>query len=1501
MICAGLYRKLIKALTHLTIILSITACGSHKQDAMDEMTPIYTAPKIVPLNTDQGYIINPVTGDSIQPIINSMGDTIITGMPVPAKGEIMDPNSLAKPKIVPAGKPKVVPIRQKKHKIPETLTIIPVNKAQLKTFTPGVDTSSFVLINSLGDTVPTGVPIPTKGKLVSCKQPQQVNASPPIIKDYASMNIKYLDVEQGMNLTQVTSILEDSRGNIWIGTQARGVSMYDGETFAHFTENEGLSGNWVTFINEDSQGNLWFGTSDGGVSMYNGESFIHYSEKEGLGNHSVSSIVQDSRGNLWIGTGGGGVCKFNGETFELFTTKEGLSDNIISPILEDSQGNLWFGTWGGGVSIYDGNTFTHLTREQGLINDWVWSMLEDSNGNIWIGTDDGISMYDGDCLTHFTENEGLCNNHIRSMLEDSRGNLWFGTHGGVSIYNGEFFTDFTQNEGLSGNRVRSIMEDKCGNLWFGTEGGGVSIFFGEDFTYFTQKDGLSEIMIMSMLEDYHGNLWFGTWGGGVNCYDGENFRHYTQKEGLISNVISSILEDSHGNIWFGSNRGVCMYDGKTFTHFTKNEGFIDNYINSMLEDSRGNLWFGTGKGLCWYDGKTFTHFPHNEGLHDNNISSIFEDSKGNVWFGGYYGVSKYDGETFTHYTQKEGLSANVIRYIQEDSYGNLWFGTWSGGVSIFNGEAFMYITLEEGLSDNCVQSIVKDSNNDIWIAATWGLNRIVLEPENDSCITKSLYPYKPLIYSYDLQNGLKGISFVTNSALSDSKNRIWWGTDRGLTMLDLNHLKTSIKPPVMQLNRIDINGKFVDYRNLVDSDKIKMKFKGVPKFYNYPLKLELPYMSNHLTFHFSAIDWSSLKRIIYSYKMEGLDKQWSRLTTDASAEYRNMPYGRYTFKVRAIGAAQKWSEPFEYSFKILPPLWFKWWAYMIYAFILLLLVRWYRGFLIKREKINADLRIKEVEVNKMQELDHMKSRFFANISHEFRTPLTLIKGPIEELQRQSIGRQEGSMRLFQTVKRNIKRLQDLINQLLEISKLEAGKVKLEVSEGNLEQFVCNIILSFLSLAESKKIKYTYDLPGTSDIVFYDRDKLEKILTNLISNAFKFTHDGGKIRVRLKFSWVTGDKTPGYVSIEVADTGRGIIREKIDRIFDRFYQVSDSDSREAEGTGLGLALTKELVDLYRGEIIVESEEGKGSTFTVKLPVSQNLFTEEEIIIRPAIQEIKPEQVEPFNDQKQLEVIDFEEGHIQKTVEKKPVILIVEDNVDLGNYISRNLEDNYHIDTAIDGKKGLDKAIEFIPDLIISDVMMPEMDGMEMSKKLKNDERTNHIPIILLTAKADRESKLEGLETGADDYVVKPFDQEELQVRVKNLLEQRERLREKFRKEFTSDLIGEKASSGDEFIKKVHEIMHDHIDEPDYTIEQLAGELYLSRSQLFRKVSALTSYSPIELFRNLRLKKAAILFNGGHKNVTQVMYQVGFNNPSYFAKCFTELFGMNPSRYIKRLGI
>jgi signal transduction histidine kinase/DNA-binding response OmpR family regulator len=569
---------------------------------------------------------------------------------------------------------------------------------------------------------------------------------------------------------------------------------------------------------------------------------------------------------------------------------------------------------------------------------------------------------------------------------------------------------------------------------------------------------------------------------------------------------------------------------------------------------------------------------------------------------------------------------------------------------------------------------------------------------------------------------------------------------------------------------------------------------------------------------------------------------------------------------------------------------------MIYAFILLLLVRWYRGYLIKREKINADLKIREAEVSKMQELDHMKSRFFANISHEFRTPLTLILGPIEELRKQLQGNPEGSLPLFQTVKRNTQRLQDLINQLLDISKLKTGNVNLQVSLGNLVEFVKAIVLSFLSLAEYKKIKYEYGLPEEGSMVHFDPDKIEKILTNLISNAFKFTNEGGNIRVGIRFPEASPANTPDSFEIKVSDTGKGIPEEMLNKIFDRFYQVRDSDSREVEGTGLGLALTKELVDLYRGNIIVESEVGKGSTFTVNLPVSEEQFREEEIVSLPSDEDIRTDPVTPVHEHDDYEDTEIMEGQNSDVSKDKPVILIVEDNADLRKYISRNLNSSYSILFAENGKIGLDKAHENIPDLVISDVMMPEMDGMEMCKHLKTDERTDHIPVIMLTARADIDSKLEGLETGADDYLVKPFNPEELKVRVKNLLEQRRKLSEKFRLEFLSNTTDIKLSPKDQFLNRLLDIFDQHISDSEFKINQLSGELNLSQSQVRRKVMAISGYAPNELFRNHRLKKAAVLFRSGHMHVAQVMNLVGFNNQSYFAKCFGELFEMTPSQFI-----
>ena len=1490
---------------YLSIFLFFASCSSDKQNATDEMPPLYPAPQTVALNTKEGYIINPVTGDSIQPIINSFGDTLKTGVPVPAIGKAIHPDSVAQPKIVPAGEPKVVPSNLNVHKIPDALTVIPVNKDSLKTFTPGVDTSSFVLVNSTGDTVPTGVPIPVKGKVVPCIQPQPVKALPPRMKDNFSINMKYLDVDQGMNSSYVYSILEDSHGNLWFGTNGGGVSKYNGITFTHFTEKEGLSNDVVFSILEDSQGYLWFSTN-GGVSMYNGETFTHFTQKEGLSNNFVFSSLEDSHGNLWFGTYGGGVSMYNGETFTHFTEKEGLSNNSVYSILEDNYGNLWFGT-DGGVNMFNGEIFTHFTEKEGLSNNRVMSILEDSHGNLWFGTyGGGLSMYNGEIFTHFTEKEGLSNNYVSSILEDNLGNLWFGTFDrGLNKYNGETFTHFTEKEGLSNNYVSSILEDSQGNLWFGSNGGGVSMYDSETFTHFTEKEGLSNNSVRSIIEDSLGNLWFGTYGGGVSIYNGETFSHLTRKEGLSDNTVYCILEDSHGNLWFGTHyEGVSMYNGESFMHFTEKEGLSNNRVRSILEDSHGNLWFGSDGGASMYNGKFFTHFTEKEGLSNNLVRSILEDSQGNLWFGSNGGgVSKYNGESFTHFTEKEGLSNNSVTYILEDSHGNLWFVT-NVGVIKYNGESLTFFTEKEGLSNNIVLSILEDSSSNMWISTYRGLNRLVFGPDRvsgakEDSVNASFY--HPVIHTYNKQDGLKGIDFYLNSMLLDSKNQIWWGGGKELTMLGINDFKIPVEPPTLQLNRIEINEQFLDYRHLNDSAGMEMKFDSVAKFYNYPLNLELPHKLNHLTFHFSAIDWSAPHKIRYSFKMEGLNDNWSVPNEEAKADYRSLPYGTYNFKVRAIGEAQKWSEPFDYTFTIRPPWWRTWWAYTVYGIVLILLARYSIRYIVSRERIKAEVQIKKIEVGKMQEIDQMKSRFFANISHEFRTPLTLLLGPINDLLKNRDSLKEDDWKLLGTMKRNAGKLQQQINQLLDLSKLETGDLKLEVTEGDLTGHVRAIVLSFLSLAESKKISYEYELEELPGLSFFDQDKIEKIITNLISNALKFTLEGGSVFVALRYRQEKENASGSHIEFSVKDTGPGIPDDQKDKIFDRFYQVSSSDSDYHEGSGIGLSFVKELVELYRGEIHVESEAGKGSTFSVTLPVSRKYFKDDEIVTIPGKSAGKISAEVPENSLYQPVESDSQQDAFNEEDKDRPVILIVEDNPDLRNYVSRNLFSHYQVLEAENGIEGLEKTIESIPDLVISDLMMPEMDGVEMCDRIKSDERTSHIPLIMLTARADKSSKLESLETGADDYILKPFDAEELQVRVRNLIEQRKNLRERFKKKFLIATVDQELPAPeDEFLTRVLDCIKKHLSEPEFNVEQMGKELCLSHSQLYRKILAMTDQTPNVFMRNIRLKMAARMFMEGHKNITRVLYSVGFNTPSHFTQCFRELFGINPSTYIKQLG-
>jgi len=1494
--------RLIQARTiiiYLVLIILLASCSSGKEETGDEMPQLYPHPLKAKFNPEGGYIINPVTGDSIQPVINSLGDTIKTGVFFTTEGYQLNPGIPDKPRIFVALEPDVVPVEQNVHKIPEKLTIIPVNKKSLKSYIPGKDIYlPFTLVNSTGDTIPSGLPMQVKGKVVPCRMPLPVKALTPRLRGGARINMRYLDVEQGMNSSYISAIIEDSQGNLWFGASGGGVCKYNGESFIHFTEREGLSNNYITSILEDRYGNLWFGTKYGGVTMYDGVSFTHYTEKEGLSSNFIRTMVEDRHGDLWFGTWGRGVIRYNGKTITHFTEKEGLLHNNIFIMTQDINRNLWFGTMGG-ACMYNDTAFVHFRVEEGLIFPFVWSELGDSKGRVWFGTNKGLSMFDGKSFTNFTEKDGLFNNFITAIEEDSYGNIWFGTvAGGVSKYNGESFTNYGDNEGFSPGDMNCIQEDSYGNIWFGTVVMGVNIYNPHVIEYYTENEGLSNHIISPILEDNKGNLWLATTGNGVNMYDGKVFRHIIDVDGLTNNFIESLLEDSHGNIWFGSDGGgLIKYNGKSFSQFTDNWNLPGGY--SMVEDNSGSIWLGTMiRGAARFNGETFTYYTDREGFSNNDIRSLLKDRYGNIWFGTRGGgVTMYDGKSFTNFTRKEGLSDNFIWCMLEDSRGNLWFGTENGGANMYDGDSITYFTEKEGLSNNFIKSIVEDNNGNIWIGTMNGLNCLTFDPESVSGKGNRKWP---VIHIFNEQDGLKGIDFENGSVELDSRNRFWWGTDKCLTMIDMNKFKMPVDAPSnIQLNYIEINGKFIDYRHSEENINSKIQFSGVASFYNYPLNLKLPYRYNHLTFYFSAIDWSAPHKIKYSFKIDGLGDNWSIPSTETKAEYRNLPSGTFTFKVRAIGAAQKWSKPFEYTFTIFPPWWYSWWAFAIYGSLFILFMLQFRRSLLKRARLKAAVEIERIEKEKVLEIDHMKSRFFANISHEFRTPLTLILGPIE-----GILKKKGKGAVLEgeelgIIHRNAKRLQRLINQLLDIAKLEMGKVRLQVSEGNISEYIRSIVLSFLSLAESKKINYKYDIPDIPVKLYFDQDKLEKILTNLVSNAFKFTPSGGEIDVKLIYIKADEQDIPEFIEISVRDSGIGIPADQVEKIFDRFYQVSTSDTREHEGTGIGLSLTKELTDIYRGKINVKSEPGKGSLFKVRLAVSRKHFKPDEIVetVQDKAVSIKYQPEDIIEDITVAGEIHAEPAGVKDS--EHPVILIVEDNSDLRKYISRNLKDDYQVLEAENGQNGLAVTISEIPDLVITDLMMPVMGGLELCKRIKQDQRTNHIPVIMLTAKADKESRLEGLSTGADDYLIKPFDADELNVRVKNLIEQRKKLREKFRKEFLMDIEGSVIPpTGDEFLARLVDCTKKHMEDPEFTIKQMGEELHLSHTQLYRKVLSVTDHTPNEYIRNYRLKTAARMFLEGQTNITSVLYTVGYNSPSYFTQSFRELFGINPSEYIRK---
>jgi ligand-binding sensor domain-containing protein len=806
-------------------------------------------------------------------------------------------------------------------------------------------------------------------KPVTAGIPEVVEAKEPDVKDNNPSGISSFKVLQGLKANNIFPMIQDKAGNIWISTWEGGVSKYDGRSFTHYTKAQGLSSDNVWSLLEDRNGNIWIGTIGGGVNKYDGSSFINYTTSEGMSDNDVMSIMQDKKGNLWFGTHRGGVIKFDGKTFVNFTTDQGLVHNHVRSIIQDRSGNIWFGTEGG-LSKYDGKSFSNYTTHQGLNSNNIWCIVEDKVGNLWISSwGNGIDRYDGKSFTHYSSAEGLSSDNVWQMLEDKHANLWICTMDqGVIKFDGKAFTYFGVDQGLSNNVVHSILEDKSGNIWIGTDGGGVNRYDGGCFSHLHHSQGLTSGNISCTMEDRNGYIWVGTNGGGLSKYGGNTIEQYTVSQGLSNNNMNCVLEDSHGNLWIGTwGSGVDRYDGKAFTNFSVEQGLSSDGIIYIMEDKRGNLWFGTNNGVTKYDGISFTRFDSAQGLTNGFITCIVEDKAGNIWFSSYGGgMYKYDGISMSAYTTDQGLSSNDIYTLFQDSHDNIWVGTYDGGVNKFDGKFFTHYTTSQGLSNNTVGSIKEDHDGNMWFLTRNGLCRMSNRKLENSEQPDRGNSQIPLFKNYLLSDGFIGVGSDYNTLTVDRNGKIWAGAVDRLSCYNAGRDIPDTTPPNIQVKSISLfneNISWSDIQNnkdttLILDNGIELKdfyFTKLSRWYHLPENLSLAYDNNYLSFQFVGIETKRTEHVKYQYFLEGFDKQWSSLTTNAEASYNNLPAGKYAFKVRAINSEGYASNEFAYNFSIRPPWWQTFW-FRAFAVVILLslfytIIRWrlYEKFRVKLE------------------------------------------------------------------------------------------------------------------------------------------------------------------------------------------------------------------------------------------------------------------------------------------------------------------------------------------------------------------------------------------------------------------------------------------------------------------------------------------------------------------------------------------------------------------------
>ncbi len=1343
--------------------------------------------------------------------------------------------------------------------------------------------------------------------------------------DYTNLIFDNITLDDGLPSPKIHDILQDNEGFVWFATK-NGLCRFDAYKFKIYRYDPkdtcSLSNNDIRCLLEDQKEKLWIGTSHG-LNVFNKKtedfiSFFYDPENDSsLWDNFINELVQDDEENIWIATRLG-LNKYNTTTGtmeridlvdlllknnpSLKKYEKGLSCRTLC--LDDQQ--LWIGTWRYGLLKLD---LKKMKISQFIYNkkfryNIISNIFKDQQGMLHIGYQNKSHI-----IFNLKTNEvvdTLNDIHLRTGMIDHLGNIWEGTRDELRILNGQNYKMLasysTYNENKhdlpKGSVIDVIYQDDAHNIWISTMEG-VSIYypyknnFSEHF-YRIHNDRYKDYG-KTMYVDSKNNLWYGTFGDGVLLFK-QDMKLYKRMvsnpkndQSLTGNYVWDIVEDQKGNIWIGTDKGISVYNleqGKIIKTIRKIEGkehtLTHELIYDIYPDSRGNVWIATQEGLdvLKKDG-LIHHITQEEGLSHYKVNEIIGDQKGNIWFGTYKGLSCFNPEQnrFTNYfynpKTSSGLSNNQINDLYLGGKGNIWIGTDEGLNKLDpDNNNITYFFLEDGLIHNRIKRIYEDAKHDLWLLTPAGVSK--LNPKNEEII------------NFDKNNGL----LINYSGMYLRDSMVYFaGQTSGFYKFNTDDVMLNPWPPPIQIIDVKINGKTIHETNLDPNEQI----------------ITLNYDQSSIVFEFAALNYISPDKNQYKYKLEGFDQQWiSRSSKRRFAVYNNLLPGEYTFYVIASNNNGIWNEHgASFHFKILPPWWKSIWAYGIYMFIIFSLVYlFYRLRILKKEQEKTLLQ---------HEKDEMKLNFFTNISHEYRTPLTLIIEPLEKIISSSKIPKSMNKHL-QTMFSNARRMKHLTNQIIDLRKLEEGKVKLDYIYADIIPFLENIHSSFHFMAQKNDIQYKIVHHYNTYNCLFDTHKIETILFNLLSNAFKYTPDNGTVT----FEFNTGNEAPGTLNIDpikytdtflyfkISNTGEQIPDHQVEKIFDKYYQTNQLAKRNYKGSGIGLSLTKELVNALNGEIFVKNQKKNLTSFVVYIPIpvkDNNIFPTEKDAssIDSKKNELQKHEADFSKEEKNHAKIE-EKNHVNiRYLTDKKIMLIAEDDVEMRSFIASLFKEDFEIIEAKNGYQATRKTYKFFPDIIISDIMMEEKeDGLEFCNLIKNDEKTNHIPFILLTAKNADNSKLKGYNIGADDYIIKPFNSNILEARVENILKNRAILQDYYQKSYLLDDVSsdKKLSQQDrvnnKFMKKVKNLIYENMHQEEYSVIQLSENLNLTRNHLYRKIKSILGISPSEFIKLCRLKKAMHLIKSDENlSMSEIGYAVGFKEPSNFSRAFKDHYGVSPS--------